>query len=243
MGKTDKEEKRRMKKERREEKKKQKQKQRKTFVQEYEEISQSLHKVKFILIFVVITMLAFTSVMYKRSVMKNGDAPYNYSEEPYEKIKEVLEGTTGDSTEKVDDEEFIACLTEEAGLDIKSFREYVTDYEVRSEGENTILTAWIKNGSFIAKVIITIDKDYHVIDTKRNFDNANEHKDRFYDSLYVDSIIFGAILAGVVNILIWKVLKFTVWIVKKCTDKRKLKNSIEKNMSEESTNKEEIDTM
>lgn len=242
MGKTNKEEKRRIKKERREEKK-----QRKSFVQEYEEISKSLHKVRFIFIFAITTMLFFISAMYKICIMQSGDAPYNYSEEPYEQIKKVLEGTE-EETEEMDEEQFMSCLTEEAGLDIKSFREFVTDYELRSEGENTVLTAWIKNGSFIAEVIITIDKDYHVIDTKRNYNNANEHKDKFYNWLYFGSIALGFILGGIVNIFIWKLIKLTAWIVKRHINKNKLKNTIKEDaikedIIRESTNKEETNTV
>lgn len=203
----------------------QEKKAKKSLVEEYKDFRQAVLKVGIVFLYVVIAIPVCISIAYDNSIKTFGDGPVNYTEDAYDIMKEALEGPPQDDVEenlvvKSDDdteEKIEPCLVENIGLDIKRFRSYVTDYELHSEGENTILNAWITKGSFKAEIEVTMDENYHVTETKRNYESKQQYMDEFYDQLRWGSIFNGGVLFVYITIALFASVSAVMFIVEKCS--------------------------
>lgn len=224
----------------------------KSLVEEYKDFQRAVCKVAIVFLYVVIAIPVCISISYDNSIKKFGDGPVNYTEDAYDIMKEALEGTPQDEAEELiekinnDIEEKIEpCLVENIGLDIKRFRSYVTDYEMHSEGENTILKAWITEGSFKAEIEVTMDENYHVTETKRNYENKQQYMDEFYNQLRWHSIIGGVESFLAVTAILFLTMELVMLIIGECSKIRKLrkekKKSKEQNSQKEDSMKEKED--
>ena len=168
----------------------------KTLLQQCEEFQKIVRKTGIVIVYTIVGLCLCISSIYQYGIQQFGDGTINYSEEAYNTIKLALEGSQSqqatEEAEKKEENETTGvedkesqetanfdengeivkpCLIADVGLDIKRFRPYVTDYEIHTEGETTILEAWKTEGTFTAKVTVKIDESYRVIETVRNYED------------------------------------------------------------------------
>lgn len=214
----------------------------KSIVEKYADFKQALYKVGIVILYMVISIPICIGGAYNRNTGMYGDGPVNYSEDEYDIMKVALEGSPKeenqeDKTEENTEEGIAPCLIEDIGLDIKRFRENVTDYEIYTEGQKTILRAWRTTGSFVAEITVTLDKNYHVIDTKKNYENKAQYMKQFYKKLRNDSIVDGLAAWGALTAALCFAINIVMWGVKKISDMRKRK--IERTKKEAEITKEQ----
>lgn len=202
--------------------------QQKSIVERYAEFKQAVCKVGIVILYIVISIPICISGAYDHNTILYGDGPVNYSEDEYDIMKVALEGSPKeenqeDKTEENPEEGIEPCLIEDIGLDIKRFREYVTDYEIHTEGQLTILRAWRTTGSFTAEMTVTLNENYHVIDTKKNYENKAQYMEQFYKQLRNDSIVDGLAVWGALTAALCFAINTVMWVVKKISYMRKRK--------------------
>ncbi len=214
----------------------------KSIVEKYADFKQALYKVGIVILYMVISIPICIGGAYDHNTVLYGDGPVNYSEDEYDIMKVALEGSPKeenqeDKTEENTEEGMEPCLIEDIGLDIKRFRENVTDYEIYTEGQKTILRAWRTTGSFVAEITVTLDENYHVIDTKKNYENKAQYMKQFYKKLRNDSIVDGLAAWGALTAALYFAINIVMWVVKKISDMRRRK--IERTKKEAEITKEQ----
>ncbi|MCI8700264.1 MAG: hypothetical protein HFJ47_02855 [Clostridia bacterium] len=214
----------------------------KSIVEKYADFKQALYKVGIVILYMVISIPICIGGAYDHNTVLYGDGPVNYSEDEYDIMKVALEGSPKEEnqenkTEENPEEGIEPCLIEDIGLDIKEFRKYVTDYEIYTEGQKTILRAWRTTGSFVAEITVTLDENYHVIDTKKNYENKAQYMKQFYKKLRNDSIVDGLAAWGALTAALYFAINIVMWVVKKISDMRRRK--IERTKKEAEITKEQ----
>ena len=181
----------------------------KSLTEKYQNVKSMLYKCIAVItvIYLIITMPICILNAYDKNITQFGDGPVNYAEDAYNVITVSLEGGTlkkktiedllgeakaqqvfeenaqkdfKENTEEIDIE---PSLIENIGLDIKRSRQFVTDLELYTQGEHTILKYWITKGSFKAEIITKVDENYHVVASERNYYNKEEYMKKFYETL------------------------------------------------------------
>lgn len=225
----------------------QKKKTKRSLVEEYNAFRRAVCKTAIAFLYVVIAIPVCISRSYDYGIKMFGDGPVNYAEDAYDIMKEALEGTSQDDGEenlvvKSDEdieEKIEPCLVENIGLDIKRFRAYVTDYELHSEGENTILKAWITEGSFKAEIEVTMDENYHVTETKRNCENKQQYMDEFYNKLHWISIVGGVGIFLAVTAILLLTMELVMIIIGVCSKIRERRKEKKQNKNKEQESQKE----
>lgn len=220
----------------------------KSIVEKYKEFKQTICKSSILFLYVIVTIFTCIYLAYKYNIGQFGDGPVNYTEEAYDLMKEALEGTPEEegedenakkSIEDSTEEKIEPCLIEDIGLDIKRFRAYVTGYELRTEGENTVLKSWITKGSFIAEIEVTLDESYGVIQTKRNYQDKGQYMNEFYSILFQETFFNALILFGCITLVIFLLVEGIMKIIEKSS--KVIRNKNEREQKDESHNEKEDD--
>lgn len=193
------------------------QQQKKSLTEKYQNVKSLLYKciAVIVIIYLIITIPICILNAYDKNISQFGDGPVNYAEDAYNVITVSLEGGTlkketiqnflgeskaqrifeenaeKDTEENAEEINIKPSLTENIGLDIKRSRQFVTDLELYTQGEYTILKYWITKGSFKAEIITKVDENYHVVTSERNYYNKEEYMQTFYETLRKNLIFDG----------------------------------------------------
>lgn len=211
----------------------------KSLTEKYQNVKSMLYKCIAVItvIYLIITMPICILNAYDKNITQFGDGPVNYAEDAYNVITVSLEGGTlkkktiedllgeakaqqvfeenaqkdfKENTEEIDIE---PSLIENIGLDIKRSRQFVTDLELYTQGEHTILKYWITKGSFKAEIITKVDENYHVVASERNYYNKEEYMKKFYETLRKNLILDGLKVWGEIAVLPCLILAVIMIIV------------------------------